>query len=140
MFSCLLHIYNTNKSLSDELRQPHMVMSKRSSSAAQDEVSHINPAALNQYPRVSIRPALFTSSDREQSVLTPCQRQRLLKLLQVVVSLCDHHPDGILVCGGFIPLELVSRPVSEVLPVCLVWYLPYGSQHVSVNPQNFLSL
>lgn len=68
------------------------------------------------------------------------QRQRLLQLLQMVVSLCDHHPDCILVCGGLVPLELISCPVSEVLPVRLVRHLPYGPQHVSVNPQNPLSL
>lgn len=45
-----------------------------------------------------------------------------------------------LVCGGPVPPELVPRPVSQVLPVRLLWYLSNRPQHVSVNGQNPLSL
>lgn len=45
-----------------------------------------------------------------------------------------------LVCDTLVPLELVSGPVSQVLPVPLLWYLTYRPQHFSINPQNLLSL
>lgn len=45
-----------------------------------------------------------------------------------------------LVCDALVPLELVSGPVSQVLPVPLIWYLTYRPQHFSINPQNLLSL
>lgn len=45
-----------------------------------------------------------------------------------------------LVGDALVALELVSCPVSQVLPVPLLWDLTYRPQHFSVNPQNLLSL
>lgn len=45
-----------------------------------------------------------------------------------------------LVGDALVALELVSCPVSQVLPVPLLWDLTYRPQHFSINPQNLLSL
>lgn len=70
--------------------------------------------------------------------LTVGQCQRLLQLLQVIGSLCDHHTDCILMCDIFVPMEFISGPVSQELPICLIWHPSYGPQHVSVDPQHLL--
>lgn len=45
-----------------------------------------------------------------------------------------------LVGGVLIPLELVTGPVPQVLPVCLIRNVPDGFQHVPVDSQDLLPL
>lgn len=43
-----------------------------------------------------------------------------------------------LMCDILVPMEFLSGPVSQELPICLIWDPSYGPQHVSVDPQHIL--